>query len=278
MVTALSTEFARAIAGRDEDVDLYGAAMLIASIGDRAVDRHRYAAWLDGVAEHVRQEAAGSRDPEALVAAIGDELFASLGFCGNSENYSDPENSYLDRVIERRTGIPITLSLVYMEIAQRVGLRCDGVGYPGHFIVRCGDPESPIYLDPFHQGDRLDRMELLARLRSANFGGAASEAMLSAVSRRQILQRMLTNLRRACRQVGDPARWLAAVDLQLQIEPWNASLVGERGMLNYRLGNVHEAEADLERFVDADAARAREIGATRLLDRIRSQPTQAQEH
>ena len=277
MVTPLSSEFARAIAGRDEDVDLYGAAMTIASIGGRPVDRHRYAAWLDGVAERVRDEAGDSRDPEALVAAIGDELFASLGFSGNTAAYSEPENSYLDRVIDRRTGIPITLSLLYMEIAQRVGLRCDGVGYPGHFIVRCGDPTSPIYLDPFHEGDRLDRMELLARLRSMNLGGASSEAMLAAVSRRQILQRMLTNLRRSYRQTADFDRWLVAADLQLQIEPWNVSLVGERGMLNYRLGNVHEAETDLERFVDADTDRASEVGATRLLDRIRSQPARAQE-
>jgi len=277
-VTVLSTEFARAIAGSDDDVDLYGAAMTIASIGGRRVDRHRYAGWLDTVAERVRDEVGETRDPEVLAAAIDGELFSNLGFCGNTTSYADPENSYLDRVIDRRIGIPITLSLVYMEISQRVGLRCDGVGYPGHFIVRCGDPESPIYLDPFHQGDRLDRMELLARLRSMNLGGALPEAMLAAVNRRQILQRMLTNLRRSYRQMADYDRWLSAVVLQLQIEPWNVSLVGERGMILYRLGDVHGAERDLECFVDADAARAHEVGAARLLDRIRTQTTQGQEH
>jgi regulator of sirC expression with transglutaminase-like and TPR domain len=245
--------------------------MAIAAIGRRAVDKHRYAGWLDEAAEHVRAEAGDSAPVEALIGAIDDELFSNLGFRGNSADYSDPENSYLDRVIDRRTGIPITLSLVYMEIAQRVGLRCDGVGYPGHFIVRCGDPEAPIYLDPFHQGDRLDRTELLARLRAVNIGGPSAEAMLAAVTRRQILQRMLTNLRRSYRQLADYDRWLLAIHLQLRIEPWNAALLGERGMLNYRLGNVQQAEEDLERFVGADAARARDSGATRLLNRIRSQ-------
>ena len=101
--------------------------------------------------------------------------------------------------------------------------------------------------------------------------------MLTAVTRRQILQRMLTNLRRSYRQAADFDRWLEATDLQLQIEPWNAGLIGERGMLNYRLGNITEAEQDLERFVTGDADRAREAGATRLLQRIRSQLTKAQE-
>lgn len=277
MSTALAAEFARAIGGRDEDVDLYGAAMTVASIGRERVDRHRYARWLDEVAERVLDDVNGPCEPESLVAGIDSELFANLGFRGDLADYNNPENSYLDRVIDRRTGLPITLSLVYMEIAQRVGLRCDGVGYPGHFIVRCGEPESPIYLDPFHQGDRLDREELLARLRGMELGGVSPEATLAAVTRRQMLQRMLTNLRRSYRQLGDYHRWCEAVTLQLQLEPWNAALLGERGMLNYRLGNVAQAEDDLERFVGADAAQARDVGATRLLNRIRSQSSRAEE-
>ena len=95
-MSPLAAEFARAIAGRDEDVDLYGAVMMIASVGGRRVDRHRYAAWLDAVAELIREDAGESTEPGTLVSAIDRQLFSVLGFGGNATNYSDPENSYLD--------------------------------------------------------------------------------------------------------------------------------------------------------------------------------------
>jgi regulator of sirC expression with transglutaminase-like and TPR domain len=155
-----------------------------------------------------------------------------------------------------------------MEVAQRVGLRCDGVGYPGHFIVRCGDPESPVYVDPFREGARLDREELLANLRSYDLQGATPESFLAAVTRRQLLQRMLNNLHVAFRERRAPEPWLTTVELLLKIEPWNAALVGERGMLNYRLGRPQQALEDLERYVAA-TSRTVSAGARRLLDELR---------
>jgi regulator of sirC expression with transglutaminase-like and TPR domain len=264
-------EFRAAIAGRDTDVDLYGGVMAIARLGNPTLDIHRYAARLDDLADEASEVAGGSLDPDRLAGAIDHVLFGRYGYRGNTETYGDPANSYLDQVIDRRMGIPITLSVLYMEVASRVGLQCDGVGYPGHFLVRCGPDGAHFFVDPFHQGDRLDERELLARLTAFDLGGVTRESYLSAVTRRQILQRMLTNLRVAYRKERDAERWLSAVEMQLLLEPWNASLTGERGMLKFRLGRYEEAEGDLSRYVEASGREAAHTGAARMLDRIRKQ-------
>ncbi len=261
--------FAAAVSGRDSDVDLFGAAMLIAGLGG-PTDAHDCARQLDLIAEAVRAASDETADPGVLAQAIDHELFTVRGFHGNEGEYSDPANSYLDQVLKRRTGLPITLSLVYMEVAERVGLRCEGVGFPGHVIVRCGEPEAPIYVDPFHQGVRLDTAELLARLRGQPLGGASPESFLSAITRRQFLQRMLRNLHIVFRERRDLERWRDTVELSLRLEPWNAALTGERGMLNYRLGAFSAALDDLDRYVRASAPEMVSAGARRLLEQLRT--------
>ncbi len=270
MDSALTDRFLAATRGSDHEVDLFGGAMCIAALGGHTPAAHETAGELDLIAEAVRTYAGETLDPHALASAVDYQLFSVLGFHGNTSEYSDPENSYLDQVVKRRTGLPISLSLVYMEVAHRVGLICEGVGYPGHFIVRCGGADAPIYVDPFHQGARLDREELLAGLRSYNLHGASAESFLSAVTRRQFLQRMLLNLHVVFRDRRDISRWRSVVDLLLCLEPWNATLIGERGMLHYRLGDSQAALADLERYVEAAGSGAAQPGALRLLDELRA--------
>ncbi|MCC6381586.1 MAG: transglutaminase family protein [Dehalococcoidia bacterium] len=270
MDSASLHEFAMAAAGRDSDVDLFGAALIVARLRAGPTDPNGCARELDLIAEAAGERAGDTRDPLVLAQAIDHELFVARGFHGNSENYADPENSYLDAVVARRTGLPITLSLVYMEVAQRIGLHCDGVGYPGNFIVRCGEPGDALYVDPFHQGARLDREELLAGLRGRELDGMSPDALLLAVTRRQILRRMLTNLYTVFRDKRDVERWLGVVELILRLEPWNATLVGERGMLHYRLGHPALALVDLERYVAAAAPGGVSNGALRLLEELRS--------
>ena len=244
--------------------------MCIAALRGTAVDAHSTARELDLIAEAVRAHAGETTDAGELSHAIDHQLFSVLGFHGNTEDYTDPENSFLDAVVKRRVGLPISLSLVYMEVAQRVGLVCEGVGYPGHFIVRCGGEAESIYVDPFHQGARLDREELLAGLRSYGLKGTRPETFLTAVTRRQMLQRMLTNLHHVFRGRRDIERWRSTVDLLLCIEPWNASLIGERGMLHYRLGSTGAAQQDLETYVDAAGTEAAHATALRLLGELRA--------
>ena len=263
------SEFAEAVAGPGREVDLFGAAMLIARLSGREVDAHATARELDLIAEAVRERVDPGASDADLVAAIREELVVEREFVGDNDTYNDPENSYLDRVVERRKGIPITLSLVYMEVAERVGLRCEGVGFPGHFLVRCGEPSQNLYIDPFHGGSRVSREALLARLAGADLGGASPESFLAGVTRRQIVQRMLNNLHALFRERRDLERWLATVELLLRLEPWNGQLVGERGMLHYRLGAPERALVDLERYVGAANPGAVSSGALRLLDELR---------
>jgi regulator of sirC expression with transglutaminase-like and TPR domain len=261
--------FAAAIVGADHEVDLFGAAMIVARLGGEDVDPHATASRLDVIAEEARAYAGDAAGDDALAHAIDYQLFSVCGFRGNSDDYADPRNSYLDQVVARRLGIPLTLSLVYMEVAQRVGLQCDGVGFPGHFIVRYGDPANATFVDPFQQGVRIDREELLSRLRGQPLGGASPESFLTAVTRRQILQRMLNNLHAIFRERRDMTRWLSVVELQQRLEPWNALLVGERGMLRYRLGDLEGALGDLETYVSTGDAPEANPGALRLLDQLR---------
>ena len=261
--------FSAAIQGADHEVDLFGAAMLIARIGDPDADVHETASRLDVMAEEARAHAGARADDHALAHAIEYQLFSVCGFRGDSEGYTDPANSYLDQVVRRRLGIPISLSLVYMEVAQRIGLECDGVGFPGHFIVRYGGAEEPTYVDPFQQGARIDRQELLARLRVHQIGSASPESFLAAITRRQILQRMLNNLHVVFRERRELQDWLSVVELQHRLEPWNAMLVGERGMLRYRLGDIEGAMSDLEAYVSASERAEANPGAIRLLDQLR---------
>lgn len=272
MHLTLAREFEAAVAGKDHEVDLFGAAVILARIRDDNVDGHACSRELDLIAEAVLDDLdgmAGAGDTDALASAIDHELFIVRGFQGLREDMDDPRNSCIDQVLRRRTGLPILLSLVYMEVAQRVGLACDGIGYPDHFLVRCGAAPGYRYVDPFHQGARLDRDELLAGLRGHALGGANPESLLAAVTRRQLIQRMLNNLRGAYRVHRDLPRWLDTVELQTRLEPWNAALVGERGMLRYRLGQHQLALRDLERYVGAGERQQAHRSAVRLLDELR---------
>ncbi len=261
------SDFAQAIAGHDHEVDLFGGAVAIARLGRDDVDGHALARELDLIAESVRERAGDRVFPEPLAAALTGELFGERGFRGNREHYTAPENSYIDRVIERRLGIPITLSLVFMEIAQRVGLECDGIGFPGHFLVRCGG-DNGFFVDPFNAGEQPSREELWGRLEGRTSTFPSVDSLLAAVTRRQILQRMLVNLCVAYQGVGDTERWIAALGFRLRLEPWNAALYLERGLLHYQQGEEALALADLERYVDSGDPDL-SPRALRLLDNLR---------
>ena len=246
------SDFAQAIAGHDHEVDLFGGAVAIARLGRDDVDGHALARELDLIAEAVRERDAERSGSGPLARAVAAELFENLGYRGNRERYTDPENSYIDRVIERRLGIPITLSLVYMEVAQRVGLECDGIGFPGHFLVRCGGDDG-FFLDPFNGGQQLSREDLEGRLEGHTADLPSLDSLLAAVTRRQILQRMLVNLCVAYQGMGDAPRWIAALGFRLRLEPWNAALYLERGLLHHQQGREALALADLERYVGSGA-------------------------
>jgi regulator of sirC expression with transglutaminase-like and TPR domain len=180
-------------------------------------------------------------------------LFLQEGFAGNLDDYYDPRNSFLDQVLERRTGIPITLALVYVEVARQVGIPAFGVGFPGHFLVRVGAGDTTLVLDPFAQGASLGEEDLDRRLAEVYGEGAlslrANPALLRAATRRETLVRMLANLKAIYVRRGEMERALTVVDGILTLTPDSADDLRDRGLIYRELGYAPAAAADLRRFV-----------------------------
>jgi regulator of sirC expression with transglutaminase-like and TPR domain len=201
-------------------------------------------------------------------------MFGFLGFRGNENDYHDPRNSLIPDVIERRLGIPITLALVYCEIARRAGVVARGVGFPGHFLVRvdaAGSDDAPVAVDPFFGGRRLDT-EALQRLleRTAPSKSLSSAEHLAPVGARTMLVRMLINLKWVYATRGDFARALLALDRIICLTPNSVAALRERGTLAARLGAVEAARADFSRLLEL-APDASDAGAIRSqLEELRS--------
>lgn len=191
-----------------------------------------------------RMGSGGRRGVERFNAYFFDEL----GFHGNAENYYDPRNSYLNDVIERRTGIPITLAALYCEVGRRAGLRAHGVGFPGHFLAKCLLPDGDVLVDCFN-ARTVSRDDCQALLDSFNPGGGeVTDEMLEIASARDILSRMLHNLRRIHAGQGDFARALRWTDMDLALRPDQPHGYRERGMLYVQMEEFGKALADLERY------------------------------
>ncbi|MCL4812239.1 MAG: tetratricopeptide repeat protein [Vicinamibacteraceae bacterium] len=187
-------------------------------------------------------------------------LFDDEGFHGNEARYDDPRNSFLNDVIERRTGIPVSLSLVYIDVARRAGLTAEGVNFPGHFLVRIrprsldGTPPVDIVLDPFNRGVRLSEADCRALAR-AHLGEDVrfSRQMLAAASKRQMLARMLMNLKRLYVAMRSFGHARDVVGLLLALDPHAPTELRDRGLLSYHLQDFSPALRDLERYL-RDAA------------------------
>jgi regulator of sirC expression with transglutaminase-like and TPR domain len=209
------------------------------------------------------------RDPgEAaqVVAALNTVLFDEEGFRGNLEDYFDPRNSFLNDVLERKLGIPITLSLVYLEVGRRAGFPLFGVGMPGHFLLKYYDAEGgAVLLDAFEGGKLLAPEDCQRRLDEIYAGGMPLQPeFLVAVTRRQLLVRMLGNLRSIYLSTRNLRKALEMVDLVLAIYPRSAEDVKQRAVLRYNLNQMRAAAADFEDYLKmapeaSDAADIRQI-------------------
>ena len=270
-----SPELARrrfaALAGRpDGALDLEEGAILIAAEEYPALDVGSVRDQLDSLGRAAGQRLAGSADHDQRVDALNQFLFDELGFAG-AEHYYDPRNSYLNDVLERRRGIPITLSLVYMAVGRRAGLEARGISFPGHFLVRCPGPVDHI-VDAFH-GCTLTREDCELRLRETLGTGAALDpaAHLRDASAREILVRMLSNLQRIFAEQGDFERLLSCCDRILMLTPDQPQALRERSMVYEQLGWLAPAIADLERTLEVlpDGELAASVRARR--DALRAQ-------
>jgi regulator of sirC expression with transglutaminase-like and TPR domain len=180
-------------------------------------------------------------------------LYGECGFRGNTEDFHDPRNSFINEVLDRRVGIPISLAIVYIEVARRCGMTVSGVGFPGHFLVRLDDPthNEALIADPFGGGVALDRAALERLLSQSGGPKKLESSMLIPASTRQILARMLMNLRAIYANRGDYARLLLVLDRLIDLMPEVANELRDRGLLWAKLGAPQGALGDLRRYVDS---------------------------
>jgi regulator of sirC expression with transglutaminase-like and TPR domain len=238
---------------------LAAGALVIARIEYPRLDADLYLARLDAMGNAARGRIeqhitdTGNDSTFSRITAFNEYLFDDEHFVGNRERYEDPRNSCLNEVLERRTGIPITLSVVYMEVGRRAGLQIEGINFPGHFLVRCPDLSargSGMIIDPFHGGAQLSEHECRALLeKHVGSEVAFSKSLLAPATRPQIMVRMLLNLKkiyvhmRSFRQARD------VTELLLALTPSALSELRDRGLLAYHLNDVTAALRDLQTYL-----------------------------
>lgn len=253
----------------DDQVDLAAAALYIAQSADPQLSVEPYLQALDDMAQAVKVRLPTERYPLKVIKTLNQYLFEELGFQGNQDGYYDPRNSYLNQVIDRRLGIPITLSLVYLEVARRLEFPMVGVGMPGHFLIRPTINEMAVFVDAFHQGEILFEADCEAKLQQI-YGPSArlSPDYLAAVSPQAFLTRMLTNLKLIFLNSQDMDAALAVIEQLLMITPSNNREKRDRGLLYFHQGQFRKAAADLEAYLAAfpNAQDAAQI--TQLLSKI----------
>lgn len=233
------------LAHRPSRIELDRAALEIARIEYPHLDAGACIAELDRHALAIAERARDLSDGRSFVEAANEYLFVETGFKGNDEDYYNPENSCLNRVLETRRGIPITLSLIYIEIARRLSKPASGVGLPGHFIVRYDDPEYSALIDPYHGGALLDRAQCcqLAQVESLDHG------MLDPVDRRYIAMRMINNLRGIYFARHEPEKALRVIDLLIAAAPDSADEHKQRAVALLQQQRMQEALAEFKRFL-----------------------------
>jgi regulator of sirC expression with transglutaminase-like and TPR domain len=263
--------FAELVGREGARIDLALACLMIAEDAYPGLDTQRYLGELDAIAQRLRVRMPQRASAEDRIVALNQLLFDDLGYRGNTDDYYDPRNSYLNEVLDRRTGIPITLSIVYMEVGRRAGLCLEGVSFPGHFLVRARVRGGALVLDPFAGGVPQSEDDLRERLKRVIPEGAVEvpvaelplEQFLEPASNRQILARVLRNLKAIHRQAAQPERLLQVLNRMLVLTPGAHAELRDRGYVYQQLECWRPALKDLSDYVerDPDAADLDEVRA-----------------
>ncbi len=264
--------FAEAVGREDARIDLAEACLMIAQDAYPDLDVARYLGDIERMALELRARMPQTYGAEDRVLALNDFLFGHLGYYGNVDDYYDPRNSYLNEVIERRTGIPITLSILYMEIGRRVGLPLEGISFPGHFMVRLRVRSGTLVLDPFACGAPQSDTELRERVKRVIPSGLGAEMPLAELpleqflepaTKRQILSRVLRNLKGVYREKQDPQRMLEVLNRMLVLSPEASAELRDRGYVYERLECWRPALKDLTEYLQREPD-APDVGEVRV--------------
>jgi regulator of sirC expression with transglutaminase-like and TPR domain len=261
------------VSGPDGEVSLAEAALVFARHEYPQLNVDAYLRELDALASRLRGRLPADAAKAHIIAMLNHFMFSDLGYSANRANYYDPRNSFLNEVMDRRTGIPITVSIVYVEIARRVGLALAGVSFPGHFLVKCVTEQGVIVLDPYNGGVSLSEEELRERLTQMSGSQLASRAplgvLLKAATKREILVRLARNLKGVYSEAGELEKALAVINLILAVMPDAAQEFRDRGMIFNKLECFRAALADLERFVELDAEASEDDAMQSLISELR---------
>ena len=238
----------------EQDVNLLYAALLIGIDEYPELDTKKYLGLLDEWAEEIKDTLEENAGTDAILQALNDLMFQQKGFSGSSTNYYDPRNSYINEVLERRTGIPLSLSIIYIELGRRLGLDIRGVSFPGHFLVKVPFADGEVVLDPYNQGISLSPEALLTRLNDMLDTESGTENLapfLQAASKKDILVRMLSNLKGIYQQQGDSSRTLDIITRILLVNPAMVNEYRDRGLLLNSLECHNAALSDLQYYLSA---------------------------
>jgi regulator of sirC expression with transglutaminase-like and TPR domain len=242
--------FAEIVSRSESEVNLAEAALLIAAEEYPRLDVALYLEKLERFGDRARERASGATSALEVIANINTALFDELGFQGNRDNSYDPRNSFLNEVIDRRTGIPITLSVVYIEVARQIGFAIHGIGLPGHFIVGHFNPAEDLFIDVFN-GGRLVSDNSLADLVAGMSGGKLSfnAAHVMPVTKKQIITRMLSNLLGIYTGSQDYGRAVATIERIRLLLPDSLAHLRDYGYLLAQLGRTNKAIEQLEKYL-----------------------------
>jgi regulator of sirC expression with transglutaminase-like and TPR domain len=253
--------FAQLIARDDPRIDLARACLMIAQDAYPGLDVERYLGDIERMAIRLRAGLKQNVSPEERVVELNRFLYEEQGFWGNTDDYYDPRNSYLNEVIDRRTGIPISLSILYMELGRRIGLPLEGVSFPGHFLVRLRLRGGMLVLDPFSGGAPQSEDDLRKRVKRVIPDGVADDLpaaelpldqFLEPASKRQILSRVLRNLKGIYREIDKPELMLDVLNRMLLVTPNASAELRERGLIYHRLECYRAALKDLSDYAERE--------------------------
>lgn len=269
-------EFRQAVDRMEADIDLGKAALTIATSDYPDLDINAYLSRIDGLATAVAARLGAEADVYRSIAALNFVLFEQQAFRGNREYYFDPRNSFLNEVLDRKTGIPISLSILYIEVAHRIGLSLQGVGFPGHFLVKYPGNNEEIVVDPFNRGEILSQQNLETMLYRLYGGKVVFEPhLLETISKKQILRRMLNNLKIIYLRQNDLIKGLSIVERLMVLDPGAGEDLRDRGLIYLQLECFKQALEDLESYLrlaphaeDAPAIRQQVTVLTRQVAQI----------
>ena len=254
----------------DPEVDLARAALLVAAAEYPDISIEGDLFMLQRLAGDLSSSLLEEDDPLYCMNTLSQHLFDDVGFKGNTRDYYNPRNSYLNRVLERKTGIPITLSLLYVEVGKRLDIPLVGVGLPGHFLVRHRDVAG-LFVDPFNRGILLSEDECRQRVVEAvGEPFRWDPAYLEPVTSRDFIARIIRNLKAIYLQQSDHIRALTVIDFALALDPSSVSDRRDRGIAHYRLGNRAQALDDLQFYLDFATPGPDKDGVDQIVSHIRT--------